>query len=147
MRQPPGYTVQKITDLSVSRLFFWCFPLWPFASVFMVFLPTLGFFAHASLDLHLSFSSVRGWGGGMGGGGGGGGDRQPCPKAPHCKTLTLAGYDLSKRNTYTPGQGEQSIQRKPARRAAVAEALGRVQCMQLSRVASNHMDKNKKLLV
>ena len=36
----------------------------------MVFLPTLDFFAHASLDLHLSFSSVRGWGGGMGGGGG-----------------------------------------------------------------------------
>ena len=27
-------------------------------------------FAHASLDLHLSFSSVRGWGGMRGGGGG-----------------------------------------------------------------------------
>ena len=26
-------------------------------------------FAHASLDLHLYFSSVRGWGGGWGGGG------------------------------------------------------------------------------
>ena len=31
-------------------------------------------FAHASLDLHLSFSSVRGWGGDAGAGGGGGDD-------------------------------------------------------------------------
>ena len=44
-----------------------------FASVFAVFLPTLDFLHmpdHAGFDLHLSFSSVRGWGGGgMGGGG------------------------------------------------------------------------------
>ena len=38
-----------------------------FASVFTVFFAGFRLFAHASLDLHLSFSSVRGWGG-MGGG-------------------------------------------------------------------------------
>ena len=52
--------------------FFCCFLcVSHFASVFTVCLPTR-LFAHASLDLHLSFSSVRGVGGGGGGGGGGG---------------------------------------------------------------------------
>ena len=40
-----------------------------FASVFAVFLPTLDFLHmpdHAGFDLHLSFSSVQGWGGGGG---------------------------------------------------------------------------------
>ena len=39
-----------------------------FASLFTVFFADSRLFAHASLDLHLSFSSVQGWGGDGGGG-------------------------------------------------------------------------------
>ena len=86
MRQPTGYTVQKNAELSSSHRVFFCV----FLCVCVCVASRIGFygvladsrlFAHASLDLHLSFRSVGGgggmggWGGegGWGGGGGGGG--------------------------------------------------------------------------
>ena len=71
MRQPAGYTVQKNAELSISHRFFRCFPVCVCVRVafrigFYGVFADSRLFAHASLDLHLSFSSVRGWGG-MGG--------------------------------------------------------------------------------
>ena len=60
MRQPAGYTAQKM--LIVFFGVFLC--VWHFASVFYGVFEDSRLFAHASLDLHSSFSSVRGWGGG-----------------------------------------------------------------------------------
>ena len=67
MRQPASYTVQKIAKLSISHRFFCVFLCVSHsASVFYgVFADSR--FANATLDLHLCFSSVQGWGG-MGGG-------------------------------------------------------------------------------
>ena len=71
--QPPGCTVQKRVDLCISHRFFRCFPVCvAFRIGFYSVFADSRLFAHASLDLHLSFSSVRGWGGGMGGEMGGG---------------------------------------------------------------------------
>ena len=53
----------------VSSVFCCCFLCVAFRIGFYGVFADSRLFAHASLDLHLSFSSVRGWGGGMGGGG------------------------------------------------------------------------------
>ena len=68
MQQPAGCTVPKHAQLSISHRFFRCFPVRvAFCIGFCGVFADSRLFAHASLDLHLSFSSVRG--GGDGGGG------------------------------------------------------------------------------
>ena len=70
MRQPAGCTVQKHAELSISHRFFRCLCVCVCVAFRIGFYGVFAdsrLFAHASLDLHLSFSS----GGGMGWGGGG----------------------------------------------------------------------------
>ena len=62
-----GCAVQKQVDLCISHRFFRCFPVCvcvAFRIGFYSILADSRLSAHAGLDLHLSFSSVRGLGGG-----------------------------------------------------------------------------------
>ena len=71
MPQPAGCTVQKHAQLSISHRFFRCFPVCvAFPIGFCSVLAISRLSAHAGFDLHLSFNSVRGFGGGGWGGGG-----------------------------------------------------------------------------
>ena len=64
MRQPASYTVHKDAKLSISHRSVRCFPMCvAFRIGFCGVFADSRLFAHASLDLHLSFSSVRGGGG------------------------------------------------------------------------------------
>ena len=64
MRQPASYIVQKNTKLSILHSFFGVFLcVSHFASFFYCVFADSRLSTYASLDLHLSFSSARGWGG------------------------------------------------------------------------------------
>ena len=68
LQQPAGCTVQKHAQLSISHRFFRCLCVCvAFRIGFYGVFADSRLFAHASLDLHLSFSSVQGWGGDGGG--------------------------------------------------------------------------------